>query len=213
MKYSKRQNRKKILPDRLFALLWNGAEKNSDKSEYIRKYTLPGSEEYIEFSKKYGIEYEDAIILLNEIFEKNKMTVKEILALAGKKKAEAASAFCVPIRTMEDWYAGKSGCASYIRLAMLRQYHLLNLGKYIYIQAEEEYRNTFPDVYKKREINKKEESQEEELEEIDDFLQNIRKKRENMLSMEQNESQSVLERTSFIDEILHRTKQKKQNTE
>lgn len=210
MKNSKRQNRKKILPDRLFAVLWNGAEKSKDKTDYIRQYTMPGSTEYIEFSKKYGIDYEDAITMLNEIYDKNKLSVKEILTMAGKKKAQAANTFCVPIRTMEDWHAGKSSCAPYIRLLMLKQYHLLSLGKYIYLEAEEEYKNTFPEVYKKREEEdiKEAEETDDTLDEIDDFLASIRKKREHILSLEEKETRSVLERTSFIDDILKKkTKQ------
>jgi len=209
MKNSKRHNRKKILPDRLFAVLWNGAEKSIDKTDYIRQYTMPGSKDYVEFSKKYGIDYEDAITMLNEIYDKNKLSVKEILAMAGKKKADIANAFCIPIRTIEDWYAGKTSCAPYIRLLLIKQYHLLSLGKYIRLEAEEEYKNSFPEVYKKREDDCIKETEEDDnLEEIDDFLASIRKKRERILSMEERETRSVLERSSFIDEIL---KNKKSN--
>jgi len=205
MKQSKRKSRKIILPDKLFVRIWSGAEKFNDKSEFIRAFTMPGSKEYINFPRKYSIEYEDAIILLDEIFEKNKLSVKEILTLEGKKKSEAARTFCIPIRTMEDWYAGKSSCATYIRLMMLRQYHLLNLGKYIYWEAEEEYRTTFPEIYRKRKKDEQKKADEEdEFMEIDTLLQSIRMKREGMLSREQSESPSILARTQFIDDIINR---------
>lgn len=145
--------RMKILPDNLFSTLWSEAEKHDDKSEYINKFTSYTSKDVIRFKANYDIEIEEAYNVLSEIFDKQHMTFKEILEAAGKTKAEISHSFCIPYRTVEDWYRGKAKCASYIRLSILRQYHLINLGKHIYTELEEEYKTSKPAVYRKQKNN------------------------------------------------------------
>lgn len=205
--------KKRIVPDRLFSLLWNEAEKSKSKSEYLKKYTLVSSASCIDF-KKYRIGYDEGVAMLSEIYEKANMSFREIVAMAEKKKADISNTFCIPIRTVEEWYSGKNKCNSYIRLLLIRQYHLLNLGKFIYTEAEEEFKNTVPSTYKKREepveknpyakkVQKADRAEEEnEFEEIDTLLLSIRKRREELQSASYKETQNVMEKTSFIDDIL-----------
>ena len=212
--------RMRIIPDRLFYIFWQEAEKTENKTDYIRKFTLVGSSDYVDFIGKYHLEYEEGVSMLNEIYDKAKLSFKEILQLAKKKKADISNTFCIPIRTVEDWYSGKSKCNAYIRLALLRQYHLLFLGKYIRTEAENEFKQTIPSVYKKKAATTqiksdekassfKETSEKENadaLEEVDDLLSFFRKKRESMPTVSFVETRSVLEKTSFIDDILKNKK-------
>lgn len=145
---NERTKRKRIIPDKIFSKLWRGAEKEDDKKEYIRKYSSVSSENYTNL-KLIGLEYEEGLYLLSEIYDKQKMEFKTILEAAGKRKSDISTTFCIPIRTVEEWYNGKNKCASYIRLMLLKHYHLLNLGKYIYMENEEEYERSKPAVYKK----------------------------------------------------------------
>ena len=142
--------RKRVLPNLVFKKLWDGADKCDDKTSYINKYTLLTSKDVIKFKTMYNIEIEEAYDLLSEIYEKQHMSFKDILELAGKRKADISNTFCVPIRTVENWYNGGS-CTSYMRLEILRHYHLINLGKQIYTEYEEEYQALKPSVYKTKE--------------------------------------------------------------
>lgn len=143
------KKRIRLLPDKLFSTLWSEAEKHNDKSEYINKFTSFTSKNVIRFKAKYDIEIEEAYNLLSEIYDKQHMTFKEILEASDKTKAEISHSFCIPIKTIDDWYTGRRKSPSYIRLNILRQYHLINLGKYIYTELEEEYKTSKPSVYRK----------------------------------------------------------------
>ena len=147
------KKRAKILPNNLFSTLWFEADKLDDKSEYINKFTSYTSKNVIKFKAKYDIEIEEAYNVLSEIFDKQHMTFKEILEAASKTKAEISHSFCIPIKTIDDWYTGRRKCPSYIRLNILRQYHLINLGKHIYTELEEEYKTSKPAVYRKHKNN------------------------------------------------------------
>lgn len=142
--------RKKIVPNRLFKKLWMDAEKITDKREFVNKYLSTLSKEYVDFKKIVGLEHEESVMLLNEIYEKQHMTFKEILNEAGKRKADIVNTFCIPIRTVEEWYTGKNKCAGYVRFMLLKHYRLISLGKYIYLESEEEYNEIKPHVYKKK---------------------------------------------------------------
>ena len=149
MKKNERTKRKRIIPNKIFVKLWRGAEKECDKREYIRKYSSATSNDYINF-KSIGLEYEEVLYLLNEIHDKQHLEFKEILEAVRKRKSDIANTFCIPIRTVEEWYTGKNKCASYIRLMMLKHYRLFEFGKYIYLESDEEYEKNKPSVYKKK---------------------------------------------------------------
>lgn len=154
-KKRKRKGRKKILSNKVFCELWNCAGKVNDKKEYIKTFTSPTSCKYIDFKRKFNLEYEEVLYMLNEIYEKQHISFKEILNIAKKRKSDISNTFCIPIRTVEEWYTGKNVCNNYIRLMIMRQYHLLNLGKYIYVEADEEYISTSPNIYQKSKKDEK----------------------------------------------------------
>lgn len=211
MRKSTHSKRKKVIPDRLFNKLWTGAEKTNSKEEFIKKYTSPSSTEYVPFKKKFGIEYEESVILLSEIYDKQLMNFKEILVAAGKRKADISNTFCIPIRTVEEWYSGKNKCASYIRLMFIRQYHLLKLGKYIYTESEEKYKTSAPNVYEKKSTEDKEgtdkgsmDDGDEMLQDIDEWLKELERARMERKPVEDRSVKSILEKTSFLDQYLRK---------
>lgn len=144
-----RVSRLKVLPDRVFHSLWDRAA-GTELVDYIRAFTAPLSEEYIDFYKKYKIGPADAAQMLKEIHARANMSLKEIVSEAGIKKSEIYHVFCIPKRTVDDWYAGVNRCPSYVRLMLLRQFHLLRLGKYIILASQKDYRESAPGVYKHR---------------------------------------------------------------
>lgn len=46
------------------------------------------------------------------------VSVKELLKAAGLTQAKAATHFCIPLRTLEDWSRGARKCPDYLRLMM-----------------------------------------------------------------------------------------------
>lgn len=139
--------RTKVIPDKLFHKIWDDAQILSER-ELVKKYTSIQSSDYIAFEKKYNIDDFQAAQMIKNIKTAHEYTFKDILELAEKRKADISHIFCIPIRTIEDWYSGKSKCAPYIKLILLRKYHLLYLGKYIYLESEIEYKESIPRVYK-----------------------------------------------------------------
>ncbi len=144
---NKPASRLKVLPDRVFSRLWNAAEKADSKSSYIKEFTNPMSENYIDFNRKYEIDPEAASIMLSEIYEKSHMTFKEIITKAGKRKADISNIFCIPIRTVEEWYTGNNKCNGYIRLMLLKRFHMLSMGKYITTESDREFKESMPRTY------------------------------------------------------------------
>ena len=211
----KREKRKKIITDRLFNKLWMAAEKADSKNNYIQSCTDFSSEQYVNFRKQCGLKYEEGLDLLNEIYDKQHMSFKEILEVAGKRKADIANSFCIPIRTVEDWYTEKNKCSGYIRLMLLRQYHILNLGKYISTEHEEEYIENIPKIYEKNigqngeqnnelDYSQSSEEDDETLQDIDNFLETLKTRRKEIKIEENTSIRNLMEKTSFIDEIFKR---------
>lgn len=141
------RQRLKIIPDRIFHKIWDCIDDYEDRDEYISSLsTNSGMFNY----DSYGITYQECIYLLKNLYEGKKMTFKEMLGAAGVKKSEISHIFCIPIRTVEDWYSGKNRTPSYIKLMLLKQYHMLDLGKYVRLASTIEYIKTQPSIYIKR---------------------------------------------------------------
>ena len=57
---------------------------------------------------------------LRAIYTAATCTVREIIAAAGMTQAAFAEAFCIPLRTVENWCTGRRECPLYTRL-MIQQ--------------------------------------------------------------------------------------------
>lgn len=211
--FMSKQNRLKILPDKIFQELWNRAESKKDSSadEYVSYFLSAKSEGRIDFYRKYSIDEITAGELLTNIYEANRLSFRSILNEAKVKKAEISRIFCIPIRTIEDWYSDKNKCPSYIRLMLLRHYYLIYLGKYITLESEQRRKELKPSTYNKVEKStqkdKTEKNESTLLDDIDKLLEEIETD-EPLISYEDyRRSRNDLEKpySSPISEILQRT--------
>lgn len=144
--------RVKIIPDKLFFKFWKAANEGYDKQNYISNFTSSASTDFVDFKNKYGIYYEEAAEMLNNIYKTANMPFPEVIEKTGKKKSQIRDIFCIPQRTLEDWCYGKAKPNQSIKLMILRQFHILSLGKYIHVQSEIDFEELKPRVYKKREV-------------------------------------------------------------
>lgn len=126
----------RIIPDRIFYKLWKAAEEDVKVYEYIDKFTSPLSDEYINFRKKYNLGELQVMDMLENIYNAAHLSMADIIAASGRRKADIGYIFCIPIRTLEDWCSGKNKSPSYVRLMMIRKFNLLKLGKYIYLESD-----------------------------------------------------------------------------
>lgn len=142
--------RKKILPDRVFHTLWNEAQSADERGAFLGRFTSPLSPDRIQFLDKYGISIDESRILLGNIYDMSRLTVRDILDSECVGKAEVSHTFCIPIRTVEDWYAGVNVCPSYVRLAILRHYFLFTLGQNVILESELKREQRRPRRYRPR---------------------------------------------------------------
>ena len=145
--------RTKVIPNDVFDELWNSALIYTDCDLYIDAYTNPTNISYVNY-KGYGISYMDFCKALKELYRLCHLSMKEVIDLTGESKAALSHIFCIPKRTIENWYYGDRECAGYFRLMILRQFHLIRLGKYITVEAEQKYLETVPRIYESHEKKK-----------------------------------------------------------
>lgn len=141
------RQRLKILPDRIFHKIWDIVDDFSDPDEYVSSLSSDSS---IFKYDAYGITYSECIFLLKSLYKAKNMTFREIIDAAGTKKSEISHIFCIPIRTVEDWYSGKNRTPSYVKIMVLKHFHMLDLGKYVRLSSTIEHIKTQPSIYIKR---------------------------------------------------------------
>lgn len=141
-----RKQRLKIIPDRVFHKLWDAVDKYGSKDIYISNIIDNDS---IFNYRKYCLDYVEASFVLANIYSLKNMSFSDILNKAGTKKSTVSHIFCIPIRTIEDWFSGTNRSPSYIRLMLLKYFHLLDLGKHVRIESDINFFKTRPSVYVK----------------------------------------------------------------
>ena len=67
----------------------------------------------------------DRLDQLRSIYAAASRTVREIVAAVGMTQAAFAEAFCIPLRTVENWCTGCRECPLYTRLMMQKCLGLL----------------------------------------------------------------------------------------
>lgn len=145
----------RIIPNRLFYDIWESANSLS-KEEYLHKF-ITADNKYRFAYKKYDIRFEYYLEMLELIYSRSTLTLKEIVDEIGMTKAEFRYLFGFPTRTMDAWYYGQNPCPAYVRLMLLRYFGKLDLGHHIYIEAEE------PKLYSTKSSNKKLPEMEDEV--------------------------------------------------
>ena len=134
-----RNRRLKFLPDRIFHRIWCKALEEEEKATFLAKM-VSGDGKTVINPSKYSI---DAVLwydVLCGIFDAAHLSVSEIVRLSGKRKAEISHYYCIPIRTLEDWCSGKSDPPSYLRLMLIREYDLFNIGKNVRLESEDKFK-------------------------------------------------------------------------
>lgn len=141
------KHRKKLISNKSFAAAWEAASKASSYRElcsmaYESKYFNP-----LYLEKNSGISLEDFYIVIEKIYKAYNMTFEEIMNKAQTTNSKLRDCFCIPEKSIEAWKSGRNKCPDYIRLMLLRYYHLINLGKYIYTEEYDNFLSTIPKVY------------------------------------------------------------------
>lgn len=151
----RKNTRSKNIPDALFYDLWIKAEKSPDKNEYIADILagLPKKAKTFMYDNK--ITTDQFVRILDNIYGLSHLEFRQIVTMSGKRKSEIRDIFCMPIRTIEDWYSGKNRCPAYVRIMVMKQFHLLRLGRYIHLQSEVEHKKTMPGTYEVKVKHKK----------------------------------------------------------
>lgn len=203
-------SRQKIIPDKIFYKLWKMSTSGCTKKEYLNYFLNVTSNGYINFKKKYNIQFEEAAEMLNNIYDAATMPFNILLEKTGKKKCEIRDIFCIPQRTFEDWCSGKNKVNQTIKLMILRQFHLIHLGKYIKVQSEIEYEKSTPKVYKKHTDKNNKVVKEDDKHEVSKKVSNWTPKQNEVDSPSKYESMSDEEFDKLLDDI---SIQRKERTE
>ena len=181
------KHRKKVLSDKSFAAIWEASSKAKSYRElcsmaFTSKYFNP-----LYLEKNSGLNLEEVYTVLENIYEAYNMTFAQIMTEAKTTNSKLRDCFCIPEKSIEAWKSGRNKCPDYIRLMLIRYYHLLNLGKYIYTQGYEYYMETIPRVY---EVGQGEALQKASLEKKKDNLEKVK-------SEEDKIRKTVLEKEKF----------------
>lgn len=178
-------NRNKILPNKVFHKIWNQACKEPDFKTYKDIFLSSDAAIHINY-KKFNMDYEDFFFMLQKIHELSQLSFKDILDRAEKRKSEVSDIFCIPIRTVEEWYKGTNTCAPYIRLMILKEFHLLDIGKYIKIESAVEHEKNKPSVYQKHEVStgqiRRQKSENKRIKELEQQLEHEKMKNKMKIS-------------------------------
>jgi len=123
--------KRKELPSRIFHKIWDAALKSSSREEYLYKYATI-STTGLKLGK-YNLNDRESFDVVLKVYELSHKRVKDIANDAGLKKSEMGHLFCVPKRTLEEWYKEDRRCPPYIKLFMLRQLGQFDIGKDIHV--------------------------------------------------------------------------------
>ncbi len=139
--------RLKVIPDRIFHKIWLLSLDHDAPDDFIAS-VIHGTRAFK--GDKYGLDYVETLEFLKTVFELSHLTFADIVASTGCKKSEISHIFCIPIRTVEDWYSGRNKAPSYVNIMIMKQFHLFRLGKYVRLESDITHAKTQPAIYSKR---------------------------------------------------------------
>lgn len=108
------------MTDELFCKLWKDALAQPDQELYIAEYGYP------DWFDEISEDTDKIVGILGNIHSVAHMGIKDILSASGLTQRAFATKFCIPIRTVEDWAAGRRKCADYGRLAYAKLLGMLS---------------------------------------------------------------------------------------
>jgi len=193
---------KKIITDEVFYRLWRNAGKYDTLKEYINAYTYETLKEYNYLQKRCELDGVQIIELLRAIYEAYNLSYNQIREMAGKENKEIAHIFCISTNTIFEWAKENNRCPDHIRLMMLKQFHLFNLGKYIYLESEVERENDKPKIYKQRQEKtvRKLKGEKEES----NITPNNKNDETDWLDLDDEEFDNLLPDTSWLNESIRK---------
>lgn len=136
----------RVIPDRAFHKLWDCALQQENREAFIRTVM---NEQKMFLYRNLEIDYTEALEILKEIHYAVYIPYNELLDMCELKNSTVSHHFCIPIRTAEEWKK-KNACPGYVRLYIIRTYHLLSLPKSIKFEYENIYENAKRKVYQKK---------------------------------------------------------------
>ena len=125
-------SRIKTIPAPVFYKMWHLAGDFGNKYDYIRHFTSVFSKDYID-SNKFEMPADQYISILMQVHKLHQISIKELVERSGLTKAGFGYKYCIPIRTIEEWYK-EDKSPDYVRLFILKDLGLFQLPRYVHIE-------------------------------------------------------------------------------
>ena len=187
-----------VLSNKLFHKLWDSA-KDISEQDYLDMFMKRESEDYINFEKKYEIESYIAQKMLKKIYEYYNISFEDLLRITKLKNSEIADRYCIGIRNIQQWSNGKAKCPAYVKLMILRDEHMMNFDGFVTTEWEVRFKNTYPPVYLKKNIDHNETKKRKTRAEVFDINKYEKYKAEMNIK---TDIEKILEETAYLNQII-----------
>lgn len=107
------------MTDKMFNKLWLDALAQPNKDMYIGEYGYP------DWFDQINLDADEVIKALGQIHYVAHASTREIVRASGLTQAAFAAKLCIPLRTVEDWVAGRRNCPDYTRLLIAEKLGLI----------------------------------------------------------------------------------------
>lgn len=108
------------MTDKQFYLIYTEALAATDRDAFVSDWAL---------SSIWGDDADEDIQSRAEEIRKTwdvaHMSVQDLCSRAGIGQSELSRKFCIPLRTVQNWFGGQNRCPQYIILMMARLLHQL----------------------------------------------------------------------------------------
>ena len=106
------------MTDKQFYLIYTEALASADRDAFVSDWSLSTT-----FGDTFDVD-DDAIISRTEeigkIWDAAHMSVQDLCDRAGIGQIELSRKFCIPLRTVQNWFGGQNRCPQYVVLMMSR---------------------------------------------------------------------------------------------
>lgn len=110
------------MKDKDFYTYYGEALKAADRDAFVSDCALssafPADSDPLENAQAAG-----------NIWDVAHMSIKDLCQHAKLSQVALSTRFCVPYRTVQDWYSGRSTCPQYIKLAMAELLGILTVAR------------------------------------------------------------------------------------
>ena len=103
------------MTDKQFYEIYTDALNATDRDAFVSDWSL---------SSIFGDGYDDDISSraeqIGKIWDVAHMSVQELCSRSGIGQSELSRKFCIPLRTVQNWFGGQNRCPQYVVLMMSR---------------------------------------------------------------------------------------------